>query len=230
MSNRKIESSILDANGQPIEIGQNIYIFGQPGKVIFEHGAYAIHFEDSINWQLFEDMISEKTGCDNRPHFSYNDYCVSFWELFDNYNCEENCCDVVYGYFTNTQDIYDYIMTAYQHDSVELNDLFFDLDVKDIPQKDLLVLYQQLQHDINGDQVVRLLDLKRIEVEDHSEVCGTLVDLIPNDGTYDAPYTGKYAEFLKSFNGKELNTGLCRLDEVYEEDGISGGEDFDFLF
>lgn len=87
-------TNISDYNGKTICTEDKVDLFGMTGTVCFECGAYGIGFE-KIDWALIESKISEVTGCDNSPHFCYNDNFISFWELLWNFNCEDDWCNVV---------------------------------------------------------------------------------------------------------------------------------------
>lgn len=86
---------ISDYNGKTIYTGDMVDLFGMIGTVVFCCGAYGIGFEETIDWNNIESKIFDVTGCNNTPHFCYNDNFISFWELLWNFNCEENHCGVV---------------------------------------------------------------------------------------------------------------------------------------
>lgn len=54
-----------------------------------------------------------------------------------------------------SQELYEHVMSEYKKYDTELNSLFFDFPVH-MSKSDILVTYEHLQHDINGDYVVRL--------------------------------------------------------------------------
>ena len=91
----KEQTGITDAHGSILCVGDYVSLFGMEGEVIFESGAYGIGFFECIDWDLVADKIEECTGIDNRPDFCFNDNFISFWELLWNFNCDDECCDVV---------------------------------------------------------------------------------------------------------------------------------------
>lgn len=93
--NDKAETSVFDMDGNHIRIGDIVSLFGMAGEVVFECGAYGIGFEQAIDWEIIENEIVRVTGCNNSPDFCYNDNFISFWELLWNFNCEDDCCNVV---------------------------------------------------------------------------------------------------------------------------------------
>lgn len=88
-------TGVLDASGNRIRVGDRVELFGIVGEAVFECGAYGIAFEDVIDWDAITGKIKERTGCDNRPDFCFNDNFISFWELLWNFNCDDDCCSVV---------------------------------------------------------------------------------------------------------------------------------------
>lgn len=108
------------------------------------------------------------------------------------------------------QELENYILAEYYRDDTELNSLFFDIEIE-MKERDILEAYASIQHDINGDHVIRVINPSL-------DSSGNLIydeeakDLIP-DEKYNSFYKGNCKEFLESFNGKETITGLCRYDE-----------------
>lgn len=87
---------LLDKNYKVLELGDEVSLFGKLGEVGIESGAYGIRFRESIDWNFIESKIPEITGCNNTPHFCYNNTFISFWELGLNFKCSiEDVFDVV---------------------------------------------------------------------------------------------------------------------------------------
>ena len=127
-------------------------------------------------------------------------------------------------------EIEDKILEDYHNDNVEFNSLFCDFNVK-LKARELLELYADIIHEINGDWVIRLdsflydKSVEKITVTGHEAK-----DLIP-EGMYEDIYEGNYKDFLKSFNGKELSTGFFRFMDLEEnEEGAISGEPLDFIW
>ena len=73
-------------------------VWGKRFEVVKECGTFGIVSENTIDYELFKKKIKEYTGCDNTPCFCYNDNFISLWELYWNYNEEENnlfCVEVI---------------------------------------------------------------------------------------------------------------------------------------
>lgn len=131
--------------------------------------------------------------------------------------------------YTNEEEIENRVYEDYRKYDTELNSLFFDFQVK-APEKVLLETYAEIQHTINGDYVIRLEDPEIEETGDcDNNIWGKEVDLIP-EGEYEDIYEGNYKDFLESFNGRELETGLCRVMESEGKGDLSGGVKLDFVF
>lgn len=137
--------------------------------------------------------------------------------------------------YTEENEIKDRVYNDYRQYDTELNSLFFDFQVK-APKKVLLQAYAEIQDTINGDYVGRLVNpqIKQIEDPNHPDqpdivIHGKEADLIP-EGEYEDVYSGNYKDFLESFNDRELETGLCRIMEVEEEEDLIGGIKLDFVF
>lgn len=86
-------TTILDCNSRMINVGDIVNLFGMIGTVHFECGAYGIGF-DEIDWDRIDEKIYDITGYEHSD-FCRNDNFISFWELIWNFNCEDNCCNVV---------------------------------------------------------------------------------------------------------------------------------------
>lgn len=135
----------------------------------------------------------------------------------------------------NSQELYEHVMSEYKKDDEELNSLFFDFPVR-MFKSDILTAYKHLQHDINGDYVGKLKNPKQ-KVLDNEDIIiyGDSEESLTAE--YDEVYDGNCKDFLESFNDKELETGLCRIDEflVIEnfnpeiQKGKVGGVKFDFI-
>ena len=54
-----------------------------------------------------------------------------------------------------SQELYEHVMSEYKKYDTELNSLFFDFPVH-MSKSDILVTYEHLQHDINGDCIIKL--------------------------------------------------------------------------
>lgn len=132
--------------------------------------------------------------------------------------------------YASKEDIIDYVLNEYRKYDTELNSLFFDFHVR-LKEKILLKAYAEIQYIVNGDDVIRLENPNMSKNKDDDVIItGKEVDLIP-DGAYENVYDGNYKDFLENFNGKESETGLCRMmDSETDEEDIVHGIKLDFIF
>lgn len=117
---------------------------------------------------------------------------------------------------TDKNSIIDKVCINYRKYDTELTSLFFDFPVK--ADKNLLLeAYAHIQKACNGDTVVRLINPVLTKNGDEKELEGKKMDSFftkDENGIYE----GNYKDFLESFNGRELETGICRLIDI-EMDG-----------
>lgn len=83
-------------DGNEICLGDNVsLITGDVGEVVFEYGAYGIAILEGIDYEKIQSKMDESDWCcGNHYHGCYNDNFISLWELYWNFNCEE---DVLYS-------------------------------------------------------------------------------------------------------------------------------------
>lgn len=124
-----------------------------------------------------------------------------------------------------SQELYEHVMSEYKKDDVELNALFFDFPVH-MFKSNILAAYAHLQHDINGDYVTRFKSPKQKALENGVVIIYGDREK-PLASEYDEIYDGNCKEFLESFNDRELETGICRIDGTQK--GKIGGVKFDFI-
>ena len=93
---RQRETGMVDCEFDEIELGDEVDLFGQRGKIVFEGGAYGVGFGHTfIDYDKLEKAIPEATGCNNSPYFTYNDNFISLWELYWNFNGEDGYIPVL---------------------------------------------------------------------------------------------------------------------------------------
>ena len=63
---------------------------------------------------------------------------------------------------TTSQELYDYVMNEYKKTDQELTSSFFDVPVH-MKERDILLAYQAVQHDTNGDDIVQLCSGRVLE-------------------------------------------------------------------
>lgn len=142
----------------------------------------------------------------------------------------KNTADNTMPVYTDSRSIKNKIYEECRKYDTELNSLFFDFQVK-MPKKELLKIYSEVVHVINGDDVVKLEDVK-IQLSDFSTntIIGRRMDLIA-EGQYEEIYEGSFKEFLESFNYREKETGIYRITLIAENAlKIVSGYKLDFVW
>ena len=132
--------------------------------------------------------------------------------------------------YTDSRSIKNKIYEEYRKNDTELNSLFFDFQVK-MPEKELLKIYSEVVHVIDGDDVMKLEDVK-IQSSDFSTntIIGRRMDLITEE-QYEEIYEGSFKEFLESFNNREKETGIYRITLIAENAlKIVSGYKLDFVW
>lgn len=90
-------TEMYDQDGNKIFEGDIVRVANMfIGKIAFAAGAFGVYTGHNLNKPIDYDYLASEiapiTGCNNCPHFCYEDYFVSLYELYCNFNGEENCC------------------------------------------------------------------------------------------------------------------------------------------
>jgi hypothetical protein len=89
------DTGLCYEDGNVICLGDKVsLITGDVGEVVFECGAYGIAISEGIDYEKIQLKMDESVlCCGNRYNGCHNDNFISLWELYWNFNCEE---DVLY--------------------------------------------------------------------------------------------------------------------------------------
>lgn len=97
-------TGLTDKNGQKIWENDVVDFLGHKGIVKFECGSFGIAYKDYIDWEEIEANICPITGCDNALYACENDNYISLWEIYWNFNDEDdsvNTVEVIGNIFDN---------------------------------------------------------------------------------------------------------------------------------
>lgn len=129
---------------------------------------------------------------------------------------------------TDKNSIIDKVCINYREYDTELTSLFFDFPVK--ADKNLLLeAYAHIQKACNGDTVVRLINPVLTKNGEEKELEGEKMDAFFTEEE-NGIYEGNYKDFLESFNGRELETGICRLMDSEMDGDTAKGSLLDFIW
>lgn len=84
-----------DKNAEPICENDIVDFLGHRGIVKFECGTFGIFCEKHIDWDEIQANIMPVTGCENLLYACKNDNFISLWEIYWNFNDEDNYLSTV---------------------------------------------------------------------------------------------------------------------------------------
>lgn len=99
-------TGLKDKNGTLIWENDIVNFLGHKGTIVFECGSFGIAYKAPIDWRRIEANILPITGCDNVLYACANDNFISLWEIYWNFNDEDDCLstvEVVGNIFDNTE-------------------------------------------------------------------------------------------------------------------------------
>ena len=91
-----MNSLMFDRNCNELKLGDKVVLIasGQEGKIVFECGAFGIGIDGCINYDKIQNTMDE-IGIGNKYEGCFNDNFVTLWELYWNFNGDEEILEFV---------------------------------------------------------------------------------------------------------------------------------------
>lgn len=97
-------TGLKDKNGKPIWENDIVELLGHRGAIKFTCGGFGIGYRKNIDWEEIQANIMRITGCENILYACENDNYISLWEIYWNFNDEDdsvNTVEVIGNIFDN---------------------------------------------------------------------------------------------------------------------------------
>lgn len=88
-------TGLKDKNGKLIWENDIVDFLGYKGTIKFECGSFGIGYRKNIDWKEIQANIMRITGCENILYACENDNYISLWEIYWNFNDEDNSLNIV---------------------------------------------------------------------------------------------------------------------------------------
>ena len=88
-------TGLMDKNGKLIWENDIVDFLGHKGLVKYECGSFGIGFKKTIDWEEITSYIMPITGCENALYACENDNYISLWEIYWNFNDEDDSVNTV---------------------------------------------------------------------------------------------------------------------------------------
>ena len=88
-------TGLSDKTGELIFQNEIVDFLGHRGIVKFECGSFGIAYKKHIDWDEIQANIMPITGCENTLYACKNDNYISLWEIYWNFNDEDDSLSTV---------------------------------------------------------------------------------------------------------------------------------------